>query len=45
MLNEVQSKCGGRGRTEHLERVSTKSEKENPKEGRLTALRRGGKMA
>jgi len=45
MLSEVQSKCGVRGRTELHERVSAKNENENPKEGRLTGLRREGKMA
>jgi len=45
MLSEMQSKCGVRGRTELHERVSTKRENENPKEGRPTGPTRGGKMA
>jgi len=44
-LSEVQNACGVRGRTELHERVSTMNENENPKEGRLTGLRRGGKAA
>jgi len=45
MLSEVQSKCGVRGRTELHERVSTKDENENPKEGRPCGHRGGGEMA
>jgi len=44
MLLEVHSKCGERARTEHLTK-STTNEHKNPKEGRPTGLRRGGKLA
>jgi len=44
-LSEVQNAYGVRGRTELHERVSTMNENKNPKEWRVTGLRRGGKMA
>jgi len=45
MLSEVLSKCRARGRTELHERASTMNGNKNPKEGRPTGLRRGGKVA
>jgi len=45
MLSEVPSKCGTRRRTELYERESTMNRNKNAKEGRLTGLRRGGKLA
>jgi len=44
-LSDVQNACGVRGRTELHEWGSTMNGNKNPKEGRPTGLRRGGKMA
>jgi len=41
MLSEVQSKCGVRGRTKHLELESTTNRNKNPKEGRPRPEERG----
>jgi len=44
MISEVQSKCRIRGRSNFMS-MSTMNGNKNPKEGRPTGLRRGGKMA
>jgi len=41
----MQNACGVKGRTELHEKVSTTNGNKNPKEGRPTGLRRGGKVA
>jgi len=41
----MQNPCGVRGKTELHERMSTTNKNEDPEKGRLTGLRRGGKMA
>ena len=44
-LREVQNAAGLNGRNELLGLVSTMNENENLKKGRLTGVRRGGKVA
>jgi len=45
MLSKMKSKCGVSQRTELYELVSMMNKNKNPRQGRPTGLRRGGKMA